>query len=283
MNQSLRNILSIMISDKKSNWDEYLAATAFAYNTSVNFEVGNTPFFLLHGRDARLPLDVLFAPHADELCEQDYAQYNIAHSRILHKAYKEAHQRQKIAMEKRKEYYDKRVTPVQFKIGDLVVLYTPVTTPGESKKLTLQWTGPHRVEQKLSSLLYQIRDIHTNRTQRVHVHRLKRLQLTEEEAKRQASLPSSGSTFLENKLSDNKNDPPEEKKNNRTTMTIEQMADKGYYVVEKILGRRPKAKGKGYEYLVQWQIDGSTSWESKSNLRTVRHMIQAYEDGFHRN
>lgn len=54
--------LQAYVNTHHSNWDQFLAPLAFAYRTAVVDGVGDTPFFLLHGRDPRLPTDLLYAP-----------------------------------------------------------------------------------------------------------------------------------------------------------------------------------------------------------------------------
>ena len=42
------------------NWDTYLSQLLFAYRTKPHESTGESPFFLLYGRDARLPTDTAF-------------------------------------------------------------------------------------------------------------------------------------------------------------------------------------------------------------------------------
>ena len=42
-----------------TNWDTMIPFVLFAYRNSVHSSTLETPFFLLHGRDPNLPLDVL--------------------------------------------------------------------------------------------------------------------------------------------------------------------------------------------------------------------------------
>ena len=44
----------------------------------------------------------------------------------------------------------------KYAVGDLVLLYTPVVLPGESRKLTEFWTGPYRVTAGVSPWDYSI-------------------------------------------------------------------------------------------------------------------------------
>ena len=42
----------------EKDWDQYLDPILFAIRTSVQASMKHTPFFLMHGREARLPLEV---------------------------------------------------------------------------------------------------------------------------------------------------------------------------------------------------------------------------------
>jgi hypothetical protein len=42
------------------DWDTYVPSLTFAYKTSVNPSINETPFYLMNGRDPLLPADVLF-------------------------------------------------------------------------------------------------------------------------------------------------------------------------------------------------------------------------------
>ena len=45
------------INSDHRNWDEILPFVTFAYNTSKQESIRYTPFFLLYGREAMLPVD----------------------------------------------------------------------------------------------------------------------------------------------------------------------------------------------------------------------------------
>ena len=57
-NSSLAAGLTVYTDEDQTDWDQYLEALAFAYRTSLVDAIHNSPFFLVHGRDARLPSDV---------------------------------------------------------------------------------------------------------------------------------------------------------------------------------------------------------------------------------
>ena len=59
LNKTLATMISMYVDSNHSNWDEILPYITFAYNTSRQESTGRTPFFLVYGREAVLPIDVI--------------------------------------------------------------------------------------------------------------------------------------------------------------------------------------------------------------------------------
>lgn len=57
-NHTFAEMLSMYVSSFHNNWDESIDFVVFAYNTSRQESTGYSPFFLLYGREALLPIDV---------------------------------------------------------------------------------------------------------------------------------------------------------------------------------------------------------------------------------
>ena len=54
--------------------DSDLEPLAFAYRTSINDSTGYSPFFLMHGREAILPLDAMLNLKSQDSLEGDYVE-----------------------------------------------------------------------------------------------------------------------------------------------------------------------------------------------------------------
>ncbi|GFV91076.1 retrovirus-related Pol polyprotein from transposon 412 [Trichonephila clavipes] len=52
-NKTLADMLSMYVDVEQKNWDEILPFVTFAYNTAKQETTGFTPFYLLHGREAK--------------------------------------------------------------------------------------------------------------------------------------------------------------------------------------------------------------------------------------
>lgn len=58
-NRTIKDQLANYLYTKGGEWDDHLRQVEFAYNTRVHSSTKHTPFFLAHGREARLPADLL--------------------------------------------------------------------------------------------------------------------------------------------------------------------------------------------------------------------------------
>ena len=59
LNKSLLKILCKLISDHRRDWADIVSKAVLAYNTSVHESTGCTPYCLMLGREAILPLDAV--------------------------------------------------------------------------------------------------------------------------------------------------------------------------------------------------------------------------------
>ena len=63
-NRTLKHMLSTTLQDHPFDWENRLRKVCMAYNTSVQSSTGYTPFYLMFGREARLPLDLVYGTKA---------------------------------------------------------------------------------------------------------------------------------------------------------------------------------------------------------------------------
>ena len=169
-NRYIAAALTTCSNEHLSDWDEYLEAIAFAYRTSVVEAIGNTPFYLVHGRDPVMPTDVLAGGRSELIV--DARRYGLLLTEKINEAYRIANEHQDKADQRRKEKYDRTHYPVEFEIGSLVLLHSKVRRQHLSLKLTYHYQGPHRVLEKVSPVNYRIRRVEKNIETIVHVQRM---------------------------------------------------------------------------------------------------------------
>lgn len=60
-NQTIQNMLCKFIQSNQSEWENYLDTCIFAYNTAVHESTRHSPYELMFGRKAVLPIDLEIA------------------------------------------------------------------------------------------------------------------------------------------------------------------------------------------------------------------------------
>ena len=171
-NRTLLAMLATCAKDNPLDWEKHVRKVCMAYNTSVQASTGYTPFYLMFGRQARLPADVIYgAPNTDERSVTDYA---MALRRRMENAFTLARQHSLTQHLKQKELYDKKIHGRPFKEGEYVWLSSPMGRRGASKKLHHPWSGPFRVLKRISDSTYRIQQLQGRKYRKiVHFDRLK--------------------------------------------------------------------------------------------------------------
>ena len=176
-NRTLLNMLATTTADSDLNWEQNVRAVCMAYNTSVQPTTGFTPYYLMFGRQARVPVDLMFG--TTPVTKTALRTYAEALKQNLDTAYEQVRAKMGTQLLRQKTLYDKNIHGDPYKEGDLVWLHSTVVPRGYSRKLHHPWSGPFKVIKKLSDGVYRIR--HTKgRHKRIVVHfdRLKPCSLT---------------------------------------------------------------------------------------------------------
>ena len=164
------------VSSKQDDWDESIDFVTFGYNTSRHESTGVTPFFMLYGREAILPIDVALGnnpnpfnnvPTAADLVRRLTTIREIVRKRML------------VVQARQKRRYDSKRTQRQYKVGDVVLVYRPIRQKGRATKLLHRYHGPFRISCRVNSLNYHVEYLscakrHTKKKRTcVHVSMLK--------------------------------------------------------------------------------------------------------------
>jgi hypothetical protein len=112
-------MLKPLVEIAKGDWDQPLAAALFAYRTAPHASTGQTPFYMVHGRDPDLPGE---NPLYADTRAMDPRSYVAQLTRNLHTAWTEASRQIKLSQTAYKAYFDRRARVRDFQIGDLVLM-----------------------------------------------------------------------------------------------------------------------------------------------------------------
>lgn len=171
-NRTLLSMLSTAIEDDEKDWDTKLPCLMLEYRSSVHETTKETPFMLMFGREARLPVDVMFGHPAPP--PSNCTQYVENLRKMLESAYQRVRQHLNTQHRRQKQIYDRKVEGVPYAVGDKVWLHSPAVPRGRSKKFFRPWQGPYIVVKVLSDVVYRIKKMEPpHRCIVVHYDRLK--------------------------------------------------------------------------------------------------------------
>jgi hypothetical protein len=112
---TLNSMLAKLISENQRIWGDKLAAVAFAYRNSLKESTGFSPYYLMFGREARIPADIVYGPpvaaNAPYISNSEFVadrQAKLRDSFTLVTAHLGK------AAERRKDYHDMRVRPKKY-------------------------------------------------------------------------------------------------------------------------------------------------------------------------
>ena len=151
----LNQTVSHYVNKYGNDWDDcgLCAYGASCHSPSIT---KFSPYYLLHGRDMRLPhMDDLSARMETTEKEAGITDRVGSHIQTLagkqSEAYEVVNRLNKIGRAKQKAYYDKNTKLVTFSVGDYVYLKEMAIGDGKSKKFRNRWRGPYLITRRLSN------------------------------------------------------------------------------------------------------------------------------------
>ena len=176
--RTLNRLLKTASKGFQRNWEDHLPTALFQMRTMKSTATGYTPFELVFGRQASLPLQLLYEiPSEGSPKHENYHEYLKSMKKNMCQTHEWARKNMKTAVERqRRNYYGKNVNP--FAVNDKVWLFTPSRPMGVPGKLySRYWTGPWTISKFINDVVVQI-EPHTswfsNRSQVVSISRIKR-------------------------------------------------------------------------------------------------------------
>ncbi|GKC01544.1 putative reverse transcriptase domain-containing protein [Tanacetum coccineum] len=150
--QTLEDMLRACVLDFGGSWDVHLPLVEFSYNNSYHSSVRCAPFEALYGRKCRSPImwaevgeGQLIGP---ELVQETTEKISQIKDRL------------KAARDRQKSYADKRRKPLEFSVGDYVLLkvspWKGVVRFGKKGKLAPRFVGLFEIIEKVGPVAYRL-------------------------------------------------------------------------------------------------------------------------------
>jgi transposase InsO family protein len=176
----MENSLSTIIKTDQTNWPEMVDACLFVYRTTFNRALNEIPFFLIYGRDPKLPQDMMIQ-HGNrnirKISSSDLDVYKSSLLDTLRDTYEYLQNHKQIAALKYKEYYDKSHKNIVYKIGEKVLIHCPIAENETLKyKLGKRWRGPFEIIAQIDRVTYRVKQegVRTLKMFPVHIQRMKK-------------------------------------------------------------------------------------------------------------
>ena len=191
MMRTILDMLAKYLDANHAEWDVHLPLLMLGYRAKVHSSLGHSPYYLMFGREPRLPASVqLQVPSTapKSVTVSDYLSKLTERIKLSHKVALEASNRRHA---RNKRLFDKKLTTYNFQEGDSVYLFRSVAKSGEYYKFIRPWK-PAVIVKKLSELNYRVRVLGGKKSVVVHHNRLKpRDDLSAPVAAPDVSVPSS--------------------------------------------------------------------------------------------
>jgi len=128
----------------KGAWAEEVPRIVWAYHTTPQSATMETPFSLVNGADAMIPVEIQeSSPHYQNFVAEESNEERQVNLDLLDEAREEARIKAEAVKRRVERQYSSKVKPRQFQVGDLVMRKAH---PYElENKLSPKWTRPFRV------------------------------------------------------------------------------------------------------------------------------------------
>ena len=172
-NQTLQNMIVKNIANEKESWESCIDSCIYAYNTAIHESSLYTPFELMFGRKAVLPIDIEMESREQKslISQFDQDSDSQATEAITAKRmedFKTAKENISKAQLKQKKYYDKRhAKPEAFTFGDKVLVKDFRKKKRAGGKLCTRFIGPYVILKKANRGVYCLRSVSDNSEKQV--------------------------------------------------------------------------------------------------------------------
>ncbi|GKA06919.1 putative reverse transcriptase domain-containing protein [Tanacetum coccineum] len=170
--QTLEDMLCACVIDFGSSWDRYLPLVEFSYNNSYHASIKAAPYEAWYGRRCRSPG-----------CWSEVGDSQLTSPELIHDTTEKIVQiknRLLTTRSRQKSYADKRTKPLEFEVGDMVLLkvspWKGAVRFEKRRKLSLRYIRPFKILARVGPVAYtldlpeELKGIHST----FHVSNLKK-------------------------------------------------------------------------------------------------------------
>ena len=149
-NQTLKTMIRTYVNRKQDDWDILLPYLSFAYNTSVHSATGSTPYFLLYGKEASLPVDIAMEWTPESQLSQGIHERMMIGRQLANENIIRSQEYQ------RRRYDATHGQADKFQLGDIVLIRTEFVNKGRKKSISPRFSQLAKVVGRSPGNVYKI-------------------------------------------------------------------------------------------------------------------------------
>ena len=142
-NRTLLNMLGTLNSKQKEDWKTHVTSMVHAYNCTKQDTTGYSPYYIMFGREPRLPIDLIYDTATKEV-PQSHSKYIKTLHEAIEKSYEKINKSVNDAQAKQKKRYDTKARSATLDIGDRVMVKI------------VAFDGKHKIADKWEEDFYRI-------------------------------------------------------------------------------------------------------------------------------
>ncbi|KAD4385335.1 hypothetical protein E3N88_25503 [Mikania micrantha] len=151
-NQTMEDMLRSCVMDFGGSWDTHLPLVEFSYNNSYNTSIQCAPFEALYGRKCRSTICWSEVGESQIIC-LEFIQETTDKIALIQ-------ERIKAACDRQKSYADNRRRPLEFQVGDRVMLkvspWKGIFIFGKRGKISPRFVGPFKILEQIGMVGYRL-------------------------------------------------------------------------------------------------------------------------------
>ncbi|MCO5598922.1 hypothetical protein L7F22_053021 [Adiantum nelumboides] len=164
VNGMICKIITKQVVSKPKDWDKHLSAALWAYRPSFITSLGYTPYHLVFGKEAILPIEVQLASlkilaTKNEGTPSDQLKQRILDLERLELDREMAIEHYATQAERRRQKFNEGLKDKELKRGMLVLRYNNRFDTRKDKKFMPRWEGPYVIRKKYTNGSYRLQDI----------------------------------------------------------------------------------------------------------------------------
>ncbi|MCO5561280.1 hypothetical protein L7F22_014901 [Adiantum nelumboides] len=162
-NGVLCKIITKHVRDRPQDWDKHLTAALWAYRTSFKVSTQFTPYHLVYGQEALLPIEVelgsLRVLARETTSSKEKLEQRILDLQRLELDREAATDYYITQANKKREQFNNKIKEKKLEEGMLVMRYDSRLDLSHSKKFLQRWEGPYVIFKKFKNGSYRLQDL----------------------------------------------------------------------------------------------------------------------------